>query len=335
MTVNTDKTKIVVFRKGGKVKDNETWTYNGINISVVDQFCYLGFLLKFNNKFNFMSKHLAEQGRKALFALRSKCNNLNLNIKTMLHLFDTYISSILCYACEVWSTHNALEVEKVHLEFCKILLGVKKSTCNAMIYIELGRLPLKNMQLNRMLKFWFKLLNSDNCILREAYNLLYMEIEKENPKQNWLLHVKHKLFELGFGYIWLRQLPSDFVYMPIIKERINDQASQTLFNSLHMSSKCDLYKHMVNKVTLQFYLTKSLPSQLRKMITKLRLSAHNLAIESGRYRNIPRCHRYCINCNSWKKPSVFKVIELLNTNSLKELNLLGRFIKEAFSCRIV
>ena len=55
---------------------------------------------------------------------------MSVNCKTMSGLFDTYVSSILYYSCEVWGFNKGTEVEKLHLEFCKRLLGVKKSTCN-------------------------------------------------------------------------------------------------------------------------------------------------------------------------------------------------------------
>ena len=186
---------------------------------------------------------------------------------------------------------------------------------------------------------------------------MLQETEKEIPKPNWLLFIRQKLFELGLGYIWTRQTPSDITLLPLIKQRIDDQAKQTLFNALSISSKCDLYRYLVDRVALQFYLTKSLPKQLRVAITKLRLSAHNLAIESGRSRNIARNNRYCSNCDQneiedefhflficpmhrdlrrkfikkfyWHKPSVSKMLILLNTHNLKDLNKLGKFIIEA------
>jgi hypothetical protein len=34
LTLNVDKTKIVVFRNGGKIRDNEKWFYNGKEIEV-------------------------------------------------------------------------------------------------------------------------------------------------------------------------------------------------------------------------------------------------------------------------------------------------------------
>ena len=58
LTVNTDKTH-VIFRNGGKVKDFETWTYMNSAINSKDEFCNLGILFRYNNKFSFLQKHLA------------------------------------------------------------------------------------------------------------------------------------------------------------------------------------------------------------------------------------------------------------------------------------
>jgi hypothetical protein len=58
---------IVVFRKGGIVKENEKWFYNYVQVDVVDRFTYLGVILNFNGKFSVAQKNVAEQGRKAMF----------------------------------------------------------------------------------------------------------------------------------------------------------------------------------------------------------------------------------------------------------------------------
>jgi len=42
LVVNTDKTMIVIFRKGGKTHVNEHWSYNNTGIEVTDKFNYLG-----------------------------------------------------------------------------------------------------------------------------------------------------------------------------------------------------------------------------------------------------------------------------------------------------
>ena len=66
--------------------------------------------------------------------------------------FDSLILSILLCRSEVWSpygeydfsTQDITEVERVHLQFLKRLLGVLNiSTTNIMFRAELGRYPLK------------------------------------------------------------------------------------------------------------------------------------------------------------------------------------------------
>jgi hypothetical protein len=38
--VNIDKSKILIFRKGGKLKPNEKWLYDGVDLEIVDRFTY-------------------------------------------------------------------------------------------------------------------------------------------------------------------------------------------------------------------------------------------------------------------------------------------------------
>ena len=102
-------------------------------------------------------------------------------------------------------------------------------------------------------------------------------------------------------------------------------------------------------------------SKYRNTIAKLRLSSHQLNIETGRRRNISRSDRKCTLCNSndiedeyhfvlicpiyydlrklyipryyHVRPSMFKFIELLNTSNLKTLNKLALFCNKSFIVR--
>ena len=47
-----------------------------------------------------------------------------------LSLFDKLVTPILNYGSEVWGFCKANQIERVHLQFCKNLLGVKQSTQN-------------------------------------------------------------------------------------------------------------------------------------------------------------------------------------------------------------
>ena len=55
-----------------------------------------------------------------------------------MELFDKLITPIMKYGSEVWGFIEGKSLERVHLQFCKQLLGVKESTQNDFVYGELG-----------------------------------------------------------------------------------------------------------------------------------------------------------------------------------------------------
>ena len=65
-----------------------------------------------------------------------------LSVKIQLDVFDKMIKPILLYGCKVWGFGKNEVLERVHLKFCKILLNLKSSTPNYMVYGELGRYPI-------------------------------------------------------------------------------------------------------------------------------------------------------------------------------------------------
>jgi hypothetical protein len=65
-------------------------------------------------------------------------------------------------------------IERVHLKFCKLLLRLKVSTPNFMVYRELGRYPLEIDITVRMISYWCKLIQGKQSKLSTiTYKLLY------------------------------------------------------------------------------------------------------------------------------------------------------------------
>ena len=100
------------------------------SIETVEQFIYLGIIFNYNDKFTKAEKKLSEQDRKVLFAFKKNTctctciSNMSFNNETLLSLFDCYSGGIVNYVSEIWGTHKENTVEKLHLEFCKQMLGV-------------------------------------------------------------------------------------------------------------------------------------------------------------------------------------------------------------------
>ncbi len=90
----------------------------------------------------------------------------DLSPKTMCQLFDAFVSSTINYACEVWGATKSKELERIHLKFCKCILGVKISTSNAAVYGDLGRYPLYINRYVRILKYWFKIIQTEKLHIK-------------------------------------------------------------------------------------------------------------------------------------------------------------------------
>ena len=68
------------------------------------------------------------------------------------------VKPMILYGCEIWGFGNNEIIESLHLKFCKLLLYLKTSTPDCMVYGELRRYPISIDIKVRMIKFWCKLI---------------------------------------------------------------------------------------------------------------------------------------------------------------------------------
>ena len=296
LKINTDKTKVMIFEKGRRTEVHIY--YNNIELEVVDSFKYLGIMFYKNGSWNRTQKCLAEYGSFALHNLNRLLQDMNLKTNEKFKLFDSLVSSVLGYAGEVWGFHGAPDIERLHTQFCRSILGVKKSTNLAALYSELGRKPLIVFRKLRILKYWWKIIESDDTLIKNVYNLLYDDVlnERNYNASNWAYQVKNILESLGFAYTWNNQALDNLTFHEI-KQRLFDQANQDLMRSINTSTKLQSYCIFKEDTHLESYIDTVKITKYRFALSRLRLSSHNLAIETGRYTGIPRHERICTSCN--------------------------------------
>ena len=68
-------------------------------------------------------------------------------------VFDAALMSSLAYGCESWVGADLKPMVKLYNWCLKKLLGVRKSTCNDVCYVESGYPPLQDLVLYRQHKF--------------------------------------------------------------------------------------------------------------------------------------------------------------------------------------
>jgi hypothetical protein len=183
-------------------------------------------------------------------------------------------------------------VDKLHIKFCKHILGVKTQSPTNAVLGELGRFPLSLICKERALKFWLKIMNNPNSVISNSYT-----DQRENIQGDcWANKIKTAITDLGFPYI-LDNFQTEHNYYPIIKRRIRDQFIQTWNASINNTSKLEYYCQFKKSFGYEQYLDVVKNDTLRKHLTCFRMSSHRLEIEVGRFNGIPRQDRLCKLCD--------------------------------------
>ena len=110
-------------------------------------------------------------------------------------------------------------------------------------------------------------------------------------------NVKQLLDNLGISFLW-NNINVTKLQVSTVIQRIKDSYLQTWFSVVRNSSKLETYRLLKINFGMEKYLVKLDNFKLRKSMSRFRCSAHKLAIEIGRHRNIDQKNRVCIFCSS-------------------------------------
>ena len=358
LTINSSKSNVLIFSKG-RMPYYE-FTLNGSQLEVVSEYKYLGILFCRSGSFLRAKKHIADQARKAVFALLKKAKQLLLPIDIQIDLFNKCIRPILLYGCEVWGYGNVAILEQVQLRFLKFVLNLKKTTPNYIVYGETGVLPLR-IEINyRIISYWTKLVSADNNKLcSQLYFIAKSYFDNLHGTNNfsWIEHVRLILTLNGFSGIWdTHQFPNRIWLAKAIKQKLTDLFLNEWKDEVETKPSSYIYRIFKADFEFEYYLT-HVPFSLRKYLLKFRTLNHKLPVEKGRWRNIPRterkCHlclndigdeyHYLMVCTSLKpirkkylapyfckRPNTFKFEKLMKSKNPTVLRKLCLFIKYIF-----
>ena len=256
----------------------------------------LGLRLSSTGSFYQAQQKLASQANKAVFILQKRLNNYPyVTPKHAMELFDTMITPILCYASEVWGFHDAPDIERVQLKFCKTVLGVKSTVENDFIYGELNRLPMKCVRLVNIVRYWLKIVHGEKSryVTKCCMNALALGTNDGKCGVNWL---KAMLEQNGFGDVWLQQGVGDReIFLKIFKQRVLDIFRQNWSERLSMSSRAVFYRSVNENWVFSEYLEMVHVTEHRKVLCRLIVISYQLRIETGRWQrpSVSREMRHC------------------------------------------
>ena len=300
LKVNIEKTKCMTFSKG-RNSNNQIFKFDGQNIENVKQFNYLGIVFTRYGTFTEAKNNNVRKATITMYDVLKKGRMYNLSVSCIYDLFDKIVVPILLYGCEIWGFSNIQVIERLHLKFCKMLLNLKKSTPNYMVYAELGIKPLIYTIKARMVNYWARIVhyheNRFNCIL---YHLILSKCNNDHANFKWLDFIKDILNECGLSYVWNDEGLHNFNIKwlkELVKQILNDQFQQTLLSNMRNSSKASNYILFKENCDFEDYLD-ILSDKERITLCKFRTTNHRLIIETGRWHNIDRDDRICTLCNA-------------------------------------
>jgi hypothetical protein len=99
---------------------------------------------------------------------------------------------------------NNCPFEKIHIQFCKLLVGVRKQTSNIATRAEIGRFPLIIEVHISIIKYWLRLnkLKNEKLVVEALNTNLYMQ---GKGLYTWTTLVKHILDEANFSEVWMQK----------------------------------------------------------------------------------------------------------------------------------
>ena len=356
----------MVFRKGGILPRNLEFLFDNNILEILSKFTYLGVVFTTGGSFAETQNMLAGQARKTLYISEKYVYSYTtLTTSHMIDLFDKLILPILNYCCEVSGFIPANTVERVHLQFCKKLLGVKKSTQNDFVYGEFGRI-LFARRCYFIIKYWFKILTcEDGKNIKYIYKMMLSDLIERPNKINWAYLVKGLLSRMGFSKEWLNQGVENIELFLKVFKQIKRTCNTLYFlqnwnERLRNSSRASFYV-TIAEFNRKIYFNSIKVLKFRTVLARLRVSSHRLEIEVGRWArlHIPVGERKCSICNQledeyhfvlecqlyknlrrkyidrfyWNRPSMYKFVELIKSSNSKTILNLAIYTYKAFKIR--
>ena len=166
LTVNLDKSKILIFRENN-VNARVRFFFKNDEIEIVNSYCYLGVTLTPQLSW---AQNVKERIDKAKLSVNCTWNSFLsktcVSLQAKLKLFLAVCIAILAYASQVWGYDQFEEVDKFQRYFVKRILNLPDNTPNYLLYYELNFVYAHYMTLKLHMEYIHKtLFLFDECRL--------------------------------------------------------------------------------------------------------------------------------------------------------------------------
>jgi hypothetical protein len=278
LTLNLNKSKVMVFKKRGKLSLNEKWNYKGNEIEIANEYKYLGILLKPNLK---IESHIKSKITAAKFGINSVWKGLitrsEYPISAKYRIFDSVFRSVVSYGSQVWGYERVETLEKFQRYFLKKLYFLPQNTPNHVLMLETEKEPLFLYTLKLHFNYILKTLELPKS--RLPYILANFTIKKETL---WFAEWKRLASEHGITLAdrkdWKFQTNN-------ILKAIEINTRNQYLDHLNASKNSWFYSKLQFNMGNKNYITDKNNMRFIRTIIKTRCNVLNLNYKSWKTEN--------------------------------------------------
>lgn len=276
LKLNTNKTKVVHFRKAGRPR-LRTFVYNNVELEIVNSYVYLGVVISSSTLGLRAATSAISKTKVALGTTLSICSNAKIDFwPARVKLFDSIVSATLLYCAPMWGLLYVDLIEKIQMEFYKRLLNVPITTANYLLRLELDLRKLSLNVLSATINYIVRVLQMPDDRYPKVCLLRQFDLYSSNPvvdKFVWLSHLRLFLEPINLEHLLFAPDHNTWItYSPAIIQRYGDHLklldliaydSSTSFNLRIPRTFCD---------GSAFYLSTRMQFYFHKIMAQIRLS---------------------------------------------------------------
>lgn len=202
LSVNTKKTKIVLFHRSPRIFKMPRFKYGDATIDVVKSYTYLGIDFASSGKFNTAAKERLSKTNQAIGATRSKIQRANpSSSRAMDKLYQSIVEAVMLYGSEFWAEGFYGEIDGAQASYYKKLFGWPWSTPHYIVRLETNCQRSSVMVLKKKLNWVCRILRLPDSRLTKKCFVRLNDLCIKNPeknKENWVRSLKAELSALGY-----------------------------------------------------------------------------------------------------------------------------------------
>ena len=297
MSLNTEKSKIVHYRKKSSHMSDFNFKYGDKTLSYCNEYKYLGCTLSEHLDYTDTANILSQASSRALGSILCKYKQLKgLNYDIYTKLYNTCICTIMDYSSAIWGFKQYDKCDTVHNRAMRAFLGVHRFTSVPGMSGDMVWQTPKHRRHIEILRLWLRFVQMDDHRLTKKVFMW----DKKAGKGSWFSDLKSILKECNLEHLLCDDPLSIMGTSDIVKTartKLESKQVSSWETDVEKQRKLRFYRLFKTDFKVEPFVTINLPTSHRSLLAQLRYGVLPLKLETGRFINLPINERKCIFCD--------------------------------------